>query len=87
MIEVNQPDKATHPQRGKTDIIDAESAAHAALSGRATATAKTGDGRTPVRRDCVSRGKMPGSTYAKALVVTSSGLVDRRVGAIVTGSG
>jgi transposase len=47
VIEVNQPDKATHRRRGKTDTIDAQAAARAVLSGRATATAKTGDG--PVR--------------------------------------
>ena len=44
VIEVNQPDKATRRRRGKTDTIDAEAAARAVLSGRATATAKTGDG-------------------------------------------
>ncbi|MFC9227523.1 transposase [Streptomyces decoyicus] len=44
VIEVNQPDKATRRRRGKTDTIDAEVAAHAALSGRATATAKHADG-------------------------------------------
>jgi transposase len=44
VVEVNQPDKATRRKRGKTDAIDAEAAARAVLSGRATATAKTGDG-------------------------------------------
>ena len=42
--EVNQPDKATRRRRGKNDTIDAQAAAQAVLSGRATATAKTGDG-------------------------------------------
>jgi transposase len=44
VVEVNQPDKAGRRRRGKTDAIDAEAAARAVLSGRATATAKTGDG-------------------------------------------
>lgn len=44
VTEVNQPDKATRRRRGKTDAIDAASAAQAVLSGRATATAKTTDG-------------------------------------------
>jgi transposase len=44
VIEVNQPDKATRRRRGKTDTIDAEAAARAVLSGRATATAKAADG-------------------------------------------
>jgi len=44
VIEVNQPDKAHRRRRGKTDAIDAEAAARAVLSGRATALAKAGDG-------------------------------------------
>jgi transposase len=48
VIEVNQPDKATRRRRGQTDALDAEAAARAVLSGRATATAKAGDG--PVAR-------------------------------------
>jgi len=44
VIEVNQPDKATRRKRGKTDAIDAEAAAHAVLSERATPTAKTSSG-------------------------------------------
>lgn len=44
VIEVNQPDKAHRRRRGKTDAIDAEAAARAVLSGRATAVAKAGDG-------------------------------------------
>ena len=44
VIEVNQPDKATHRCRGKTDTIDAQAAAQAVLAGRATAVAKSGDG-------------------------------------------
>jgi transposase len=44
VIEVNSADKATRRRRGKTDTIDAEAAARAVLSGRATTTAKAGDG-------------------------------------------
>lgn len=44
VIEVNQPDKAGRRRRGKTDALDAEAAARAVLSGRATACAKGGDG-------------------------------------------
>ena len=50
VIEVNKPDKATHRRRGKTDTIDAQAAARAVLSGRATATAKTGDGPVEMLR-------------------------------------
>jgi transposase len=48
VIEVNQPDRHHRRRRGKTDTLDAESAARAVLSGRCTALAKTGTG--PVER-------------------------------------
>ena len=44
VIEVNQPDRATRRKRGKTDAIDADAAAQAVLSGRATTTPKSADG-------------------------------------------
>lgn len=44
VVEVNQPDRATRCKRGKTDAIDADAAARAVLSGRATTTPKTADG-------------------------------------------
>jgi transposase len=50
VTEVNQPDKAARRRRGKSDDIDAEAAARAVLSGRATAAAKTGDGRVEIVR-------------------------------------
>jgi transposase len=50
VIEVNQPDKATRRRRGKTDALDAEAAARAVLSGRATATAKASDGPVEMMR-------------------------------------
>ncbi|WP_346656925.1 transposase [Streptomyces sp. F001] len=48
VIEVNQPDRAIRRKRGKTDAVDADAAARAVLSGRATTTPKTGEG--PGRR-------------------------------------
>lgn len=50
VTEVNQPDKAARRRHGKTDAVDAEAAARAVLSGRATATAKTGDGPVEMLR-------------------------------------
>jgi transposase len=44
VIDVNQPGRATRGKRGKTDAVDAESAARAVLSGRSASIAKTGDG-------------------------------------------
>jgi transposase len=50
VIEVNQPDKATRRRRGKTGTLDAEAAARAVLSGRASATAKAGEGPVEMLR-------------------------------------
>ncbi|MDQ1005557.1 transposase [Streptomyces sp. V4I23] len=44
VVEVNQPDRATRRKRGKTDAVDADAAARALLSGRATTVPKTADG-------------------------------------------
>jgi transposase len=44
VIEVGFPDKAARRRRGKSDVVDAESAARAVLSGDAQAIAKTTDG-------------------------------------------
>lgn len=44
VVEVNQPDRATRRKRGKTDAGDADAAARAVLSGRATTVPKTADG-------------------------------------------
>ncbi len=50
VFDVNQPDKRARRTRGKTDKVDAEAAARAVLSGRATVTAKTGDGQVEAMR-------------------------------------
>ncbi|HEX2262848.1 MAG TPA: transposase, partial [Pseudonocardiaceae bacterium] len=50
VIEVNQPDKATRRRQGKTDSLDAQAAARAVLSGRASGSAKAGDGPVEMLR-------------------------------------
>lgn len=50
VIEVNRPDRATRRRRGKTDAVDAESAARSVLAGQTTAIAKTGDGSVEMIR-------------------------------------
>ncbi|MFE3000843.1 IS110 family transposase [Nocardia sp. NPDC059246] len=50
VLEVNQPDKAARRRRGKTDALDAESAARAVLAGQATAVAKSSDGPVEMLR-------------------------------------
>lgn len=44
VLEVTAPDKSERRKRGKSDTIDAESAAHAAFAGIRTVTPKTRDG-------------------------------------------
>lgn len=44
VVEVDQPDRATRRKRGKTDAVDADAAAGAVLSGRATTVPKSADG-------------------------------------------
>ena len=43
VVEVNRPNRQTRRQRGKTDTVDAEAAARAALSGDAAAEPKSAD--------------------------------------------
>ena len=43
VLEVTRPERATRRRQGKSDPLDAYQAAHAALSGRATAAAKSAD--------------------------------------------
>ncbi|MFI9367070.1 IS110 family transposase [Kitasatospora sp. NPDC053057] len=50
VFDVNRPDKAAQRQQGKTDTVDAQAAARAVISGRATARAKSGDGPVQIAR-------------------------------------
>ena len=44
VVEVNRPNRQTRRRRGKSDTVDAEAAARAALNGEATAVPKSHDG-------------------------------------------
>ncbi len=44
VVEVNRPNRQTRRRRGKTDAVNAEAAARAALSGHAAAVPKSADG-------------------------------------------
>src|SRR3954453_19691573 len=50
VTEVNRPDRAMRRSRGKTDAVDAQAAALAVLSGRATAIPKAADGHVEQMR-------------------------------------
>jgi len=56
VLEVNRPDRAARRSRGKSDPTDAENAARAVLSGRATAIPKEQSGAAEaMRAACVAR--------------------------------
>jgi transposase len=77
VVEVNQPDKATRRRRGTTDAVDAEAAARMVLAGRATATAKTGNGPVEMARmfklakDSAIRSRTQASNQLKAVLVAA----------------
>nr|WP_157163501.1 IS110 family transposase [Nocardia aobensis] len=78
VLEVNRPDKANRRRRGKTDVIDAETAARAVLAGRATAVAKTGDGPAEVLRmlkmakDSAIKSRSQAINQLKAVIVRAN---------------
>lgn len=77
VFDVNQPDKRARRSRGKTDAVDAEGAARAVISGRASVVAKTGDG--PIEalrvlkmvRDSAVRARTQAINQLKAILVTT----------------
>ncbi|MGI5518194.1 IS110 family transposase [Streptomyces sp. CA-106131] len=50
VVEVNRPDRQTRRRRGKSDAVDAETAARAVQASTATAIPKTGDGAVEMIR-------------------------------------
>ena len=50
VIEVNRPDRSTRRRLGKSDSIDAESAARSVLAGTSTGTPKSGTGNVEMIR-------------------------------------
>ncbi len=50
VIEINRPDRKARRLKGKSDLVDAEAAARAVLSGEAIAVPKSGDNRVEMVR-------------------------------------
>lgn len=77
VFDVNQPDKRARRSRGKTDAVDAEAAARAVISGRATAIAKAADGPVEVLRvfkmvrDSAVHARTKAINQLKAILVTA----------------
>ena len=77
VIEVNRPDRATRHRVGKSDPIDAESAARAVLAGTATGTPKHGDDRIEmirilkIARDSAVKSQTQAVNQVKAVLITA----------------
>ena len=77
VVEVNRPNRQLRRLRGKTDTVDAEAAARAALSGAATARPKAGNGPVEgirmlrVARRSGVKARTQAANQIHALVVTA----------------
>lgn len=77
VVEVDRPNRADRRRRGKDDVIDAENAARAVLSGQASGTPKAADGNVEmirvlrVARRSAMRAKIVAINQLHALVVAA----------------
>lgn len=77
IVEVNRGDRRSRRQNGKSDTLDAESAARSVLAGTSTTIPKTGDGvsekirQIKVARDTARKGRTPAIITLKTIVVNS----------------
>lgn len=78
VIEVNRPNRGVRHLRGKNDMIDAEVAARALLSGAATAVPKTADGsvemirQVKIAKDTAVKARSQAIITLKTIIVTAS---------------
>ena len=77
VVEINRPNRQTRRRRGKTDIVDAEAAARAALSREATAVPKAADGHVEairmlsVARRSAVKARTAAANQINSLIVTA----------------
>jgi transposase len=90
VIEVNRPDRAQRRTRGKSDVLDAEAAARAVISQRATGTAKAGNGLVEqirmykVAKDSAVKARVQAVNQLKSLLVTANPTVRQSLAALST---
>lgn len=88
VVEVDRPDRKARRMEGKSDPVDAEAAARAVLSGRATGAPKAGNGHAEAARalEVVCNGAVRDRTRAtnqfKALLVTAPAELRERMAAV-----
>lgn len=90
VLEVNRPNRQMRRRRGKTDTIDAEAAARAALNGDAAAQPKSRDGYaeairtlTVAKRSAV-KGRTIAANQITAIIVTAPEQLRQRLEALST---
>ena len=77
LVEVNRPDRSARRRQGKSDPLDAESAARAVLAGTATAVPKAGLGEVEmirslqVARRSAQKARSQAANQLRALLVTA----------------
>lgn len=77
VLEVNRPNRQLRRQKGKSDPLDAESAARAVLSGQANALPKSGTSavemirQIKVARDTAVKGRTQAMQTMKAIIVSA----------------
>jgi len=82
VVEVDRPDRKARRAQGKSDPLDAYSAARAALARKATGVPKTQDGRVEairilrVARSSAVKARSQATNQLKALLVTASAVSD-----------
>jgi transposase len=77
IIEVNRGDRRTRRQNGKSDTLDAETAARSVLSGTATSVPKSADGlaemirQIKIARDTARKGRTSAIITLKQIIVNA----------------
>jgi transposase len=77
VFEVNRPDRTMRRRRGKTDLVDAEAAARAVLSGDATARPKAGDGVVEgmrvlkIAKDSAMKARVQAINQLRAIIINA----------------
>lgn len=90
VVEVSRPNRQMRRRRGKTDTVDAEAAARAALSGEAAGEPKSGDGRVEairtlsVARRSAVKARTAAANQLNAIVVTAPEHLKDRLWALTT---
>jgi transposase len=88
VLEVNRPNRQLRHQKGKSDTVDAESAARAVLSGEATSRPKSGTSSVEmirhlkVARDSAVKGRSQAMQTLKAIIVGAPAALREQLDAI-----